>query len=353
MKKQCVYLLLIWPTLTLADPQAYFSLNSFSYSEPIPVRQLDQNNYDFDGGEIALTHNWAEIGVTYNNFGVGILGRYDYDLNFSKDTAEFYYLVNNKKPLQQGKKYDLFLEAKHTYSKGVRFSYYFPVIHDTKMNVGLSYLQGIWMTEGKARGRGVALSEKDYDFQFDVDYYYSEDVMFERQTDTPTGQGYSFDISLDWQINRKAGLKLRVIDLFGKIYWKNAPFTTAAASSDVKEYDEDGYLIYKPVLSGFEGNSDFTQELQPQINGLLHYQWKDSLAVLWQIYSFTFADFYQFGLRYSLDSTSRFSALYMIETRAISIGYELKFFNVMITSDTFDLENAHTLGLSLNLSTVF
>ncbi|WP_455207853.1 hypothetical protein [Kaarinaea lacus] len=346
--------LLLWVPVSLAGTAPYVVIDLFTYSEPVPVTDVINNrNGEFSGGEIAFTHNWAEIGATYNNFGVGILGRYDYDLKFSEDTAEFYYLINNKKPLPQGRVFDLSLDAKHTHSEGVRLSYLYPLNKKTNITVGLSYLRGVWLTEGKAQGQGIALAENDYDFQFNVDYYYSEDLIFERKIDTPAGDGFSIDFALDWSITNDLALNLRVIDLIGRIYWENSPFTTATATSDVKEYDENGYLIYKPVLSGFETSTNFTQKLQPQVKALVNYRWTPKLAAEAYIQSYYIADFYQLGLRYYFSNATSLSTRYMFDTHAISVAYTMRYFNVMITSDALDFNEAHTLGLSLNVGFLF
>ncbi|MGD8642398.1 MAG: hypothetical protein PVG89_17305, partial [Gammaproteobacteria bacterium] len=219
MMKRATVLLLIWSPLATAEFQPYLTLHSFTYVEPVSITYVFQNdNNRFEGGDTALTHNWVETGVVYNNFGVGIIGRYDYDLKFSEDTAEFYHLTNNKKPLPEGRTFDLYLNAKHVYSNGVRFSYGYALTSNTDINIGLSYLKGTRLTDGTIQGRGVVLSENDYDFQFDVDYFYSEDTIFERRVDSPQGKGYSVDLSLNWDISQKLGLDLNVIDLIGRIY---------------------------------------------------------------------------------------------------------------------------------------
>jgi len=349
MKPFLLLFFLTWIPVCIADTAPYIVLDLFTYSEPVTVGDVIHNrNGDFAGGDTAMTHNWAEIGATYNTFGVGILGRYDYDLEFSEDTAEFYYLIRNKKTLPAGKVFDLSLKAKHTRSEGVRFSYLYKFHKSANITFGLSYLRGIWMTEGNARGQSVALSENDYDFAFDVNYYYSEDLLLERHVDAPTGKGYSIDFDLDWTVVNNLSLNLRVIDLVGRMYWDNAPFTKATASSDVKEYDENGYLIYQPVLSGYETNADFTQVLQPQINALLNYHWTPKFAAEASIQSYQIANFYQLGLRYYIKKTSSISARFTFETQAISISYNMRYFNIMLTSDALNFNNAYTLGFSLN-----
>lgn len=344
----------MWSPVTLAGVQSYLTLHSFTYVEPIAIQDAFHNNTKhFDGGETALTHNWVEIGAAYNSFGVGLVGRYDYELEFSKDTAEFYYLTNNKKPLHQGREYNLDLDAKYIQSTGVRFSYAYALNPNTNINVGVSYLTGVRLTDGSIHGRALALAQNDYDFQFDVNYFYSKDSLFDRDVTPPDGNGYSIDLAMDWDITQNLATNLRIIDLIGRIYWNNAPYTTAVANSDVKEYDQNGYVIYNPVLSGFEDNRNYAQKLNPQVNALVSYHWSYRLAALAQAYSFKAADFYQLGIRYDFSDTSHISALYMLETGAVSLGYKMQYFDILITSDSLDTDKSHTFGLTVNISTAF
>jgi hypothetical protein len=352
--KKVIYFLFwgLYPAWGYCQPLPYLVLDSFSYSEPYSINNALNGGQDpFVRGDSALTHNWAEIGASYKKFAVGYLNRYDYDLRFSEDTAEFYHLINNRKPLPLGREYDLSLSVKHYRTEGVRVSYTFDPLKSLRLNVGLSYLKGVTLTDGSAQGNATILDQGDYDFRFNVDYYYSQDLLFERKVQEPQGQGYSLDFAFDWAISPKVGLNVRAVDVIGQINWQDAPNTRATASSAVKQYDSNGYLIYQPVLSGYELNNDYTQQLKPQIKALLAYQWNSDFALLGQAYRFYYDNFYQLGLRYALSSKVDLRTLYMFETDAVSLGLNTKYFNLMITSDSFNIDKAHTFALSINILT--
>jgi hypothetical protein len=355
MKKFLCFQLLGWYSVCgFPQPLPYMVLDSFSYSEPYSIYNAVNGGKDsFTRGDTALTHNWAEIGASYKKFAVGYLNRYDYDLRFSEDTAEFYHLINNRKPLPEGREYDLSLSVKHYRTEGVRLSYTFDPLKSLRLNVGLSYLKGIALTDGSAQGNATILDQGDYDFRFNVDYYYSQDLLFERKAQEPQGQGYSLDLAFDWGISPKVNFSARAVDLIGQIYWKDAPNTRATASSAVKEYDSNGYLIYQPVLSGYELNNDYTQQLKPQIKALLAYQWNSDFAMLGQAYRFYYDNFYQLGLRYALSSKVDLRTLYMFETDAVSLGLNTKYFNFQLTSDSINVDKAHTFAISINVLTEF
>jgi hypothetical protein len=328
----------------------YLVIDSFSLSESVPISDaMGDWESTVREGDKAFTYNWAEAGATYKAFGLGYLTRYDYALKYSPETAEFYHLVKNKKSLPLDRQYELELAAKHTYSKGLRLSYYFQFNEQLEVTIGGSYLKGVRLTDGALRGIATAVAENDYDFNANVDYYYSEDVLFDRKVDTPDGVGYSIDSLINWRIRRDLNMRLAVIDLIGRMYWSNAPNTTATATSATKEYDEDGYVIYKPTLSGYETNRDFTQTLDPRINLQLNYSLDSRTDLVGQVSKFHPRAFYQIGGEYAFNAGNRGQFLYMFETDAFSLGYIGKYFQVSLMSDAFNINKAYIFAFKLNV----
>ena len=95
------------------------------------------------------------------------------------------------------------------------------------------------------------------------------------------------------------------------------------------------------------------QVLESQIKALINYNLTKKFAALGQIYSFYATNFYQLGVGYTLSRTSAVNMLYMFETNAIAIGYDMEFFKFSLASDALDFSNANTLVLSINIATAF
>lgn len=341
-----ICLLLIEGVVAYAD--VYFDTSLFAYSEPVTIKgAMTGWEGPFSGGRAALTHNWIETGVAYQKWKFGFIKRFDYELGFSQDTADFLYRIENKQPLQAGKTYQLDLTARHTYSEGLRLSQEFEPAAGLNLVLGVAYLRGLRLTEGTFKGSATALSESDYDFQFDVDYFYSKDALFDREVQPPDGEGYSIDLSLAWQPVADFGAVLQIKDLYGLIYWENAPRTTATALSDVKEYDENGYVIYRPVLSGRESNENYTQKLPRKIAMQADYRILAKTHLVGRIYYTKVVTLTQGGVEYSLTDSSRLQLLYMFETSAVTLGYKKKDVYLALTSDSTEFNTAHTFGLNM------
>ena len=327
---------------------AYVNTSIFAYSEPVTIRSaLNDWEGGFRNGSSTITHNWLETGVSYKKWKLGILKRYDYEMEFSPDTAEFMYRTKNKQALQTGKTYHLDLKARHSFSDGVSLSRDFNPTENMSLTIGASYLRGRHLTEGTLQGTATTLADNDYDFEFGVDYFYSEDSLFDREVQAPEGQGYSIDLSLIWEPNKDFTTMLTVKDLIGRIYWENAPHTTATATSDVKEYDENGYVVYKPHLSGVESNKDFTQTLARKITFMAGYQVHQDIQILGKIYHTKANTFYQAGAEYLFTDATQLQFLYMHDTNAVTLALKKKDFYFAVTSDSIDFNKAHTFGLNL------
>jgi len=79
--------------------QSYTEIESSSYSEAMPIKQLLNNlkGSTIKDGNFAYTHNQFEIGHRWEGFELALFWRYDYFLTFSPDTAWLFYLDKNNK----------------------------------------------------------------------------------------------------------------------------------------------------------------------------------------------------------------------------------------------------------------
>lgn len=245
----------------------YFKLDSFTYSETVSIRDTlnDWEGDTFNRGKRQWTWNWAEAGIRYDHWGIGFLYRVDYDLRFSKDLSEIYWKTKNKVDLPVGETFNAKLSANAFRSRGYRFTYHNTLAGNFSYTAGISYLSAYYMIEGDVQGNASVLTEKDYDFNLDLNYQYTKDTLFDREVEKPKGEGYALDISIAYQITAQDHLQLQVSDLYGVITWKDAPVTTGTATSDRKRFDEDGYAIIDPLISGHEGIlKSFEQRLEPR-----------------------------------------------------------------------------------------
>ena len=340
---------LIYLSECTAGTEFYFSTDFFGYSEPVPAVDMIDFDWDgpFHGGKVALTHNKVEFGIVKDRWEFGLLTRYDYELEFSRDTAELYYLVDNELDLQEGREYDLHIKARHTYGDGFRLGYRYSFSNDFALTVGMALLRGQRLLDGELKGDAMALTKNDYEYLFDVDYYYSKDYIFDRDVENaPNGYGHAADLYLSWR-RRQYSLQLQIMDIYARLYWDKAPFTVATGSSDRKNVDENGYASFDPVFSGVEGNRNFTQKIPPRVSFSGQYQWFSALALLGRI-DYTKAK--TFGwLGFGLGSSDKqWQFLYEPEIQASSLGFSASNWSLRLTADSTNDKRVRTVGLSLS-----
>ncbi len=340
-------------TFSHADeyPKPYFISDSFSYSETVSIKSSFHSwkGDDFDSGERQWTWNWFEVGVRYKHWGVGLLQRYDYDLRFSQETAEFFWLTKNKRELPTGRKYSLDLQANAIHSTGLRISFTDSLTDSFNYNFGLSYLQASYTLNGQIEGDATAINDSDYDFQGVVDYAYTEDPLFDRQVKAPEGKGFSIDFMFDYQVTQKVHWQLQVRDLLARLYWENSPYTQGRATSERKEYDENGYVSIDPLLKGYEGIKDvYVQKLQPRWYSKVDYGVSDSNALVAQLrYQYEHA-LYALGVDHKIADNHHLGLHYWPINQTVEINWDYHTVQVAIGTDAFSTSDMKTFWLSLS-----
>lgn len=347
---------LLFSAFSYADEypvQPYIIFDSFSYSETVSIKStFDSWKSDkFKSGERQWTWNWFELGVQYQHWGIGIVKRYDYNLQFSKDTAEFYWLVANKKDLPNNRQYNLDLQVNALHSSGIRLSYADSFNDSFNYRVGLTYLEANYMIEGEIIGDATADSESslDYDFQAELDYHYIEDDLFDRVVDKPQGKGFALDLEFSYQVTFDTHWQFQVRDLLARLYWQNAPYTEGNTTSNRKEYDEDGYVKFNPVLTGYEGiTQTYVQILQPRWYSKINHQLStDYAAVLQYRYQYGHG-LYSVGANYQLSYDNNLEVSYWPINQALELSWNYHKVQLALVADGFEFTEANTLWLSLS-----
>jgi hypothetical protein len=138
-----------------------------------------------------------------------------------------------------------------------------------------------------------------------------------------------------------------VRDLLGCIYWKNVPYTTAEADSDVKYINSDGYQAFRPTIKGYEGYKSFTQKIPLKTDVALAYS-AGPVKLSGTINLIEDRPFYWFNLTYVPISPLTLTTGYNSNYNVYSIGVDYNLFQLKAYSDSFTFERAKALGLILS-----
>ncbi|RMF14215.1 MAG: hypothetical protein D6758_11890 [Gammaproteobacteria bacterium] len=249
----------------------WFSLDSMHYSEPQPVYDAVTNwGESFDSrGTRQWTYNRFETGWHNGHWGIALLQRLDYRVDMSRDGVEFWGKIERREALEPGRRYQVTAEASGHTGTGIKLVRLFSHSRWGEGSAGLAVWRVNRVLDGELNGWALATSASEYDYQADVDYFYTEDPLFARpDLDRATGWGYGLD--LHWRMSRALWrYSVDVNDLLGRIHWRHVPYTQATSTSARKEYDANGYLLLNPAISGFEGYKDATQVLDAKVHAAI------------------------------------------------------------------------------------
>ncbi len=331
---------------------AYTEINSFSYSEPVSVNaQINKwDDHLHADARRAFTYNRVEAGVKHaRGWHIGAIWRYDYRLSFSPDTAQVYHSSENDIALEKSRTYNLNLEVEHFRAHGVTLGH---VFRWPKLIIApsVSLLRADELMDGSLRGLMTVDADGEYSASAKVDYYYSEDALFDRPlTSSPEGWGYGVDLSLAWTPIANTEITLAIQDLFATIYWDRAPYTRASVLTEAKRSDENGFLSFEPVLSGTESFADYSQRLpnrhtltiKRQLNDYFHInasRWDSHQTVI-----------HTLGMGLGHITRRALEVQHGLEPGYWTLTYTDKRIQLSLSADALPFSSAHVLGANLRI----
>ncbi len=348
----CLLIILLNSSAYAEGFSTYLSINSFSHSEPTALKSIiDDWDEKIYPGDLAFSVSRAEIGVEWKKWQLGYIYRYDYYFEFNADTALLKHHVENKIEFTPGKQMDIYLSANTLIADGLSLRHQ-ENLGNVTISVTASYLRGKRFMSGKLAGEAELLTDKDYDMSFDVDYYYSKDKLFGRKVESPDGRGYAIDFNMDWKFDDKWNFNINITDLIARMYWYNAPRTIATANTDTKEYDEDGYVVFRPVASGLETNNDFVQTIPSKLFFSTKYMLEKN-SIVFEYHDYELKKFYSVGASHNISTNKELKILYNLTAEAIKLSYHTKIFRIMLTTDDIELNRARTFGLQFYINYPF
>ena len=260
---------------------AFFSFSSISLSNFISISgdgilngdintNLKNHMFMLYGNQMKVSFKGFEIGALFYSEYYGYIN--NSTLNFIKG------LINND--LSVGD-YDIYGEIKG-YSVGgiymkrrVDLGDFLALNFSPKLYIGLDYQNGV------LKGNFSRIDEVSYSFDLLLDYIYNKNLLYTRMDNAKgKGIGYSFDFEIVFSPFENFSFYINIQDLWGKIFWFHIPYTEAKTSTDREYVDENGYIVFRPLISGYEGCKDFIQLLPLELNiGIAHKGEKDEFVM--------------------------------------------------------------------------
>ncbi|MGA1875817.1 MAG: DUF5723 family protein [bacterium] len=294
----------------------------------------------------------VETGLIHHGWRLACFYRGELFLEANRDTVDILRKINLKQTLPAGKRYDIDLRSTGFSASGIELSKGMVLrdIHDgLAMGFTVRYLRGEKIQDGRIEGIVIPSDSKSYDLNLFIDYVYDENFIYEREKTRPgTGHGFSLDFGLTWVIGQNFSGQLLLRDLGGRIYWKDVPYTTANASSEVKVYDPDGYQEYRPSIKGYEGYKDYVQSIPLKIDVAFSYH-RGPFTLTPAASCFENRQLIWINLDYQAIGAFALRAGYNFNYQALSLGLSYRKCSFDIYGTKPDVNRTNVLGLSLSL----
>lgn len=309
-----------------------------------PFTPSERNNLDI---------YWkTDTGLVYRGWRIAGFYRGELFAETNKDTVEILRMINLEQELPVGRKFEIDLKGEGFSAHGIEVSRGISLdSFVTGITVGFTarYMKGEMVQEGTIKGDATATGPTSYDFDLSLDYIYDENLIYDRRdTSSGTGDGYSFDFGVRYEFSKRLLGEVLVRDLGGRIYWRDVPYTTADATSDVKSFDEDGYQVYRPTIRGYESYKDFTQKIRQKTDIIISYT-DGPFTITPTVNLIEYRPLYWLDLGYKATENTSFNAGYNTNYRAFSIGTSYKKASLNLYSNDIYLNRAGVVGLKLSL----
>ncbi len=321
-----------------------FAFDSTSYSETTSLVSIAGDwNDPVNPGNQAWSYSRMSLGYQNGPYSLQWIARDDSDYRFDNETASFVYLTRNQLPLTAGQSFRLQIKPDRLSSHGLRLGYRHTFDAPLQLSLFASLLQPDRFLHGNLQGQAIALDSNDYDFSFASDLRYDRDPLYDSLSRPLSGQGYALDILGSYAINTRWNIDFQWLDAISAIDIRQATRTRALASSQIKQYDDNGYLTYDPVVSGQDSTVDVRYRYSPQIHLSLQHRFANFVVrlqhhrVFGQSYQTLQAD------QIWSDGVLRWSVIPQFS--ALGIRYQTASYSVGLETDRLNWRQARYLSI--------
>jgi hypothetical protein len=300
-------------------------------SPAMEISELDSSWQNPSSGSSAQARASIETYFKVNNrLELGIEKRWHYLLKFSEDTAEFYSRLENN-AVANGQ-YDLSLSINAATSEGFFAQYFIPLSSGIDFWIKAHVLKGGRVQKGELSGKGqVNDSSLSYDWQ--LDYAYDENRIFENPRKSASAWGYSFDLAMKAKLSDEQRLSASLEDLMYTLHWD--------------KLDQDKGCLNRPLTpdcSVYTSRSTYTQRFPIFAKLQWAYDFEAVSATLetqaWQRYRALLLGIDYQGMQVEVDAINEM----------INLGYESTVLKVKWGFDKINFAQAKHWQLTLDMN---
>jgi len=332
------------------QPQFELRLNSFSYSDITAIKSLVSDKWrqaSQDDSSTAFTHN--ELGLTYrhNNFHFRLMKRVSAQIKTNADTSKLYYWSKQDSANLSIPQTQVALQLTTEQSTGLLVGYQAQL-----KNLILELELGYWRIErlrDSTLSGTVSVLDGQYLGQLSMEEHYSDNNFLKRphlDDFKRTGDGFSANATLDWQVSSTVKLNLEVNDLYAKYRIKDHGYSAGLLDTNNTPVNDQGYQTFLPFYSGIERSEDHTLDIEPKSKLTINYA--TTLGTFSAQASRLFdTNFFEIG--YQWGSTDyQYSVQFDVERLTPTLMINHRDWDIKFGMDKLNINDAATISLDLS-----
>jgi hypothetical protein len=330
----------------------YSDVSVWQASDAVPISQIDDTWTGYSpraGRNTALMRSRVAAGVGKNRWRLGVELRQDAFLATDRDSLDAYYMFQQKSKPAPPASFTLQAQYFSWQAQGLRLGYLFD---GPRIGARASSIELSGAVYGKQRlrersVRGALTYPQAKAYGFSATHIDANDRMtYPFMGEAPSAAGAGLSLAATLPLFDAWTLRVQADDLASRLRWKNLPVNTETLNSNVGSYDANGYVNYRPLLSGQKRQVERSFRIPRYTAAALDYRYQDWGAGV-QVARYagetipTFSVSRRFGW---------LTVLGNVETRfdSAGIGLEAGNLRLMLQSDKLDPDRAKVRSLQLH-----
>ncbi|MDM0053563.1 hypothetical protein [Variovorax sp. J22R115] len=338
-----------------SDWAPYVEIDLWRASDAIPISEFENDwSNGFSprrGRNVALMRNLAAAGVESNDWRIAYELRQQAAVDSDRETLEVVRMYKQRQPPADSATFHVHAAYTNWSAQGLRVGHFFDFSGIAGSPLRL-YVSGAGYTaqpryrQEEVSGTVSYLSSGSYAFNATQTDFNSRGEFPFMKPINATATGVSVSMAADVLLSDALFLKVKIDDLWSRMRWSNLPVTRRTINSDVSGTDNEGFVNYRPLLSGRNQQVDASFPIMRYGAASLSYRtnaWQYGVQVE------RFAGVTVPTLYVSRD-TGWGVVSFMIETRFQTVGFGFDYgnFHLSLQTDTLNPDRAKAQKVQLS-----
>jgi len=242
-----------------------FGAQTYQANNAVSVDQFDADltGYSPRHSQLyALGENFAYIQVRRAGFTLQAYKKQEVFINAGRETGQLYADINARVPPDNNRTYAIDFDGYGIEQTGIGVSKKLALqLGKANSSIFITPAARVYninrYREFQVGGFAAARADGSYDIAIQTAERDTRADFTFPLGNSPSGMGYAFDLSTNWQINPAVQAFAKVSDLLNFNSIKTTPTTVQTIDSNVNQFDADGFLNYNPAIQGQNSRETF------------------------------------------------------------------------------------------------